>query len=226
MLGVGLNMIAPGIPMLFQGEEFVTYAAFDFPVPPPIDWGLAAANAGIVQEVWKLLRVVGLSVVARAVWTGTCHSPLAGSIFQFPSSRSPHPTAISRPALVHQVADMVALRRNLNGTTAGLLGAGAKTLLVVNTATEKLAVIHRFGTDGGDVVAIVNMYQTNLSGYTVPFPLDGTWEVRFNGDDTKYSSQVSGRECVCWGRGVGRDVMSGSVYVNVCSHSLVLPASN
>ena len=43
--------------MIFYGQEMLTYATFNFPVPPNLDWGLAQANAGMVQETTDLLSL-------------------------------------------------------------------------------------------------------------------------------------------------------------------------
>jgi len=43
--------------MLFQGQEFLSYSSFDFPVPPNLNWDAAEQNKGIVNEVSALLRL-------------------------------------------------------------------------------------------------------------------------------------------------------------------------
>ena len=57
MMGLAAAAVGNGVPMLFQGQELLTYADFLFPVPPKVDWTLAVANAGIVREVTDLLHL-------------------------------------------------------------------------------------------------------------------------------------------------------------------------
>jgi len=50
MLGSVLTFAAPGIPMVFMGQEAYETGTFAFPSPPALDWaGLLAARSGIVQ---------------------------------------------------------------------------------------------------------------------------------------------------------------------------------
>ncbi len=57
MMGVAAIVVAPGVPMLLQGQECLSYATFEFPVPPPFNWARCTQNAGIVQEVADLLAL-------------------------------------------------------------------------------------------------------------------------------------------------------------------------
>jgi 1,4-alpha-glucan branching enzyme len=55
-LGAVLTLTAPGIPMLFQGQEFLEQEAFlDHPVP--LDWGNVTKYAGIVDLYRDLIRM-------------------------------------------------------------------------------------------------------------------------------------------------------------------------
>jgi len=48
MLGSVLTLTAPGVPMLFMGQEVYATGTFAFPNPPALNWtGLLTANAGI-----------------------------------------------------------------------------------------------------------------------------------------------------------------------------------
>ncbi|MBI1292652.1 1,4-alpha-glucan branching protein [bacterium] len=50
MLGSVLTLTAPGIPMLFMGQETYATGTFSWPNPPAMDWdGLLAAHGGIEQ---------------------------------------------------------------------------------------------------------------------------------------------------------------------------------
>jgi len=57
MLGIAVLLTTPLYPMLFYGQEMLMYATFDFPVPPNLDWSVAQANAGLVQEVSDLIAL-------------------------------------------------------------------------------------------------------------------------------------------------------------------------
>jgi len=90
---------------------------------------------------------------------------------------------------VKETTDMIHLRTNNNGKSPGLLGgegSGGKTLMVSNDATNKVAVIHRWGKTGHAIV-IHNWYDTYYSSYIVKgLPADGKWYKQFDGDAAKY----------------------------------------
>jgi len=54
LMGIGLIFTCSGVPMLFYGQEFLTYQKFDFPVPPNLDWSLATTNKGVTAYVTDL----------------------------------------------------------------------------------------------------------------------------------------------------------------------------
>ena len=54
-LGAALLFTTPGIPMIFQGQEFLEDGWFDD--QGPLDWGKAAANAGILRLYRDLIRL-------------------------------------------------------------------------------------------------------------------------------------------------------------------------
>jgi 1,4-alpha-glucan branching enzyme len=54
-LGAALVFTAPGIPMIFQGQEFLENGWFDDHVP--LDWGKAEENAGILNLYRDLIRL-------------------------------------------------------------------------------------------------------------------------------------------------------------------------
>lgn len=59
MLAMGMVFTCRGMPMLLQGQEILTFAAFDFPVPPVFDWSRVTSYSGMVQETTDMaaLRV-------------------------------------------------------------------------------------------------------------------------------------------------------------------------
>ena len=94
------------------------------------------------------------------------------------------------------VHDLIALRENTAGTTAGLTGNHLEMIDVTNThngATAPSIVFHRWsqGGPGDDVVVAANFSNTPLQ-FTIGFPAAGTWHVRFNSDDQRYSSAFTG----------------------------------
>lgn len=133
-LGAGLVFTSPGIPMIFQGQEFLEDGYFQD--TDPLDWSKATTHAGIVD-----------------LYT-----------------------------------DLVALRRNTAGNTAGLRGNHINVHHVNNT--DKLIAFHRWdnGGAGDDVVVVANFSDTGYSGYNIGFPSAGVWKVRFNSDWSGYDS--------------------------------------
>ncbi|PRY57030.1 maltooligosyl trehalose hydrolase [Knoellia remsis] len=137
-LGFVTVMCAPGIPMLFQGQEFLEDRWFDDSVA--LDWGKSERNAGIVA--------------------------------------------------LHR--DLIRLRRNADGVSAGLRGAGSTLLRVDNTA--KVIVLHRWDEGGAndDTVVVLNFSTAVLRDLPVGLPAPGRWAVRFNSDSPLYAPEFGG----------------------------------
>lgn len=133
-LATAIALTSPGIPMLFQGQEFLEDEWFRDSVP--LDWERAEAFRDIV----RLVR------------------------------------------------DLVVLRRNLTGTTAGL--AGPHTALVhLDDAAKTIAWLR--STDSEPVAVVVNA-STDARDVTIGVPRPGRWAVRFNSDASTYSSLFGG----------------------------------
>lgn len=134
-LGSGLVFTAPGVPMLFMGQEFLEAGWFRDNVP--LDWNLNEEFHGIV----RLYR------------------------------------------------DLVALRRNLRGTTAGLTGQGLR-IIHANDAANVLA-FQRWRDHGpaDDVVIVLNLDAAERRDYTIGMPTHGLWKLRFNSDARIYSDR-------------------------------------
>lgn len=90
--------------------------------------------------------------------------------------------------------DMIALRRNLTGATAGLTGPNVNVFHVNNSAGAKVVAFHRWqnGGVGDDVVVVANFTNVNFPVYEIGLPAAGTWYTHFNGNSTKYGSDFSG----------------------------------
>lgn len=132
-LGAVLVFTAPGIPMIFQGQEFLEPEWFRDTVP--LDWDLSEDFHGIVR-------------------------------------------------LYH---DLIHLRRNVNSTTAGLIGDHVNVFHINNTA--KVIAFHRWmhGGPGDDVVVVANFSAEPIPDYYVGLPAEGEWIVRLNTDWNGYS---------------------------------------
>lgn len=133
-LGAAVTMTAPGIPMLFQGQEILEDGYFQD--SDPIDWSKEITYSG-VRLLYK---------------------------------------------------DLIRLRRNLDGKTAGLMG-GNINLFHVNHGA-KVAAYHRWknGGVGDDVVVLVNFSNTQFASYEIGLPRPGAWNVVFNSDWNGYGS--------------------------------------
>lgn len=92
-----------------------------------------------------------------------------------------------RAGLIAAHRHLLALRRNRYGHSRGLTGQGFD-LLERNDADKLLAYArwHQdIATDG--VVVVINFANTSQKNYTLGFPADGSWIVRFNSDWRGYS---------------------------------------
>ena len=136
LLAAGVVMTAPGVPMLFQGQEM--HDTWDFSAEQTLRWSLTNTYAGIVRAY----------------------------------------------------RDMIRLRRNLGGATAGLKGTGVNVHHVDNV--NKVIAYTRWdaGSQVDDVVAVANFSVNtwNDNSYIIQFPSAGTWYSQFNGDSTNYQA--------------------------------------
>ena len=91
--------------------------------------------------------------------------------------------------IVSLYADLIRLRRNLDGRSSGLTGLNTATIQTDNS--NKLIAYRRWNTGsvGDDVIVICNFANTNWPAYNVTgFPHNGIWYTQLNSDFTKYSS--------------------------------------
>ncbi len=133
--GAAMVFTAPGIPMIFQGQEVLEDGFFAD--TDPVDWTKATTYSGILQ-----------------LYT-----------------------------------DLIALRKNVAGKTAGLMGPNVNMFHLNDGAASKVIAFHRWDAGGteDDVVVIANFCATDFPVYNIGFPASGDWEVRFNSDSTTYS---------------------------------------
>jgi 1,4-alpha-glucan branching enzyme len=170
VLGAALVFTTPGVPMIFQGQEFLEDGWFSD--TDPLDWSKATTNAGI-----------------RSMYR-----------------------------------DLIRLRRNLDGVSAGLEGSSLNFHHV--NIGAKVVAFHRWqnGGDLDDVIVVMNFSQNGISNYRIGMPRGGQWRVRFNSDWNGYDSSFSN-----WGTfdtsattGVPWDGLPASALVNIGPYSTVV----
>jgi 1,4-alpha-glucan branching enzyme len=82
--------------------------------------------------------------------------------------------------IVQLYHDLIALRRNTDKKTSGLMAANTNVFHV--DGQNKTLAYHRFGNGGpgDDVVVVANFSNRRLSPLNIGFPREGKWVVRFN----------------------------------------------
>jgi 1,4-alpha-glucan branching enzyme len=91
-------------------------------------------------------------------------------------------------------SDLIALRRNLGGATAGLLGDQTTSISIDNTS-KAIAYIRTNGSTapGNSVVVLMNFSNTPYAGgYDIGLPAAGQWFEVFNSDNTRYGTDFGG----------------------------------
>lgn len=131
-LGSAAVFLAPGMPMIFQGQEMLADRYFDDAMP--MAWADLRDHFGIVN--------------------------------------------------LHR--HLIALRRNREGTTAGLRGPNADVLRA--DQDTGLLILHRWARGGphDDTVVVLNFSASPVVDYRVGMPAPGRWVVRLNADSTVY----------------------------------------
>lgn len=134
-LAAAIALTSPGIPMLFQGQEFLEWGAWSDGTA--LDWNKKSSLLG--GKIFNLYR------------------------------------------------DLVHLRRNWYNNTRGLRGQYVNVHHVNNN--DKVIAYHRWqdGGPGDDVVVVVNFGHQSFPSYSIGFPAEGLWWVRFNSDSQNYS---------------------------------------
>lgn len=140
-LGAALVLTSPGIPMIFQGQEFLEDGSWHD--DDPLDWSKLDTHGGI--------------------------------------------TALYR--------DLIALRRDLHGTTRGLRGRNLNAHHVNHGG--KVVAHHRFDRGGprDDVLVVANFANRGYAHYTIGAPRAGRWRVRFNSDWAGYDVTFGAQDC-------------------------------
>ena len=137
LLAAALTLTAPGVPMLFMGQEHLEAGTFA-PTPAPLDWTREQSFAPVRAFFRALVR----------------------------------------------------LRRNLDHSSAGLLGSHVEVIHL--NATNKVIAYRRWDAAGDDVVVVVNLRNRGYARYDVGLPAGGTWHVRLDSDDPRWSTDFHG----------------------------------
>ncbi len=132
-LGAALVLTSPGIPMVFQGQEFLQDDWFRDDVP--LHWPR--------QEQFR--------------------------------------------DVVRMFHDLVCLRRDAEGDSAGLSGQHIRILRADDDA-KVLAFLRSTDDPGDDVVVVANFRTDAVEGHRIGLPATGRWRVRFNSDAATYSA--------------------------------------
>ena len=159
-LAAALVLTSPGIPMLFQGQEFIENGSFSH--WNELDWSKAEQFHGMVQ-LYK---------------------------------------------------DLIKLRKNRDGISAGLLGDVIETLHL-DEATKVLAYA-RGNEETPRVVIVMNFSNTAHHDYKLTFPENGWWKARFNSDWQGYSADYHNTHTP------DVEVTNGSGNVNIAPYSAVI----
>ncbi len=123
--------------------------------------------------------------------------------------------------IVSMYQDLIRLRRNLDGRSAGLTGLNTSTMQTDNS--NKIIAYRRWNTGnvGDDVIVICNFANTNLASYTVNnFPHTGIWYTQFNSDYTKYSTDYGNYGSV------STTVSVSSATISIAPYSVLILSQN
>ena len=96
--------------------------------------------------------------------------------------------------IVDAYRHLIALRKNNNGISAGLAGRSINLFHV--DENNKVIAYHRWQNGGpkDDVVVVINFGNRAFTNYSMDFPLNGKWRVRFCSDNKGYSADFTGTD--------------------------------
>jgi 1,4-alpha-glucan branching enzyme len=94
--------------------------------------------------------------------------------------------------VVDAYRDLIALRRDTHGLSAGLVGRSINVFHV--NENDKVIAYHRWQNGGlkDDVVVVINFGNRAFTSYSIGFPHNGKWHVRFSSSDKEYSVDFPG----------------------------------
>lgn len=102
------------------------------------------------------------------------------------ANKEPAPLAAKNDAMFAFTRDLVALRRNLGGKTAGLLDP--KVEVLHRSDANKVIAYRR----GDDTIVVLNFRNKAWPRYDVGVAQAGTWQIRLDADATKYGDDFGG----------------------------------
>jgi 1,4-alpha-glucan branching enzyme len=125
--------------------------------------------------------------------------------------------------ILQMYRDLIALRRNLQGTTRGLTG---QSLNVFHQDDgNKTLAYHRWenGGAGDDVVVVANFTNTPQPNLNIGFPRSGQWHVRFNSGAAVYDRNFTNGDSFDTAATMGaKDGLSFSGNVGIGPYSVVI----
>jgi 1,4-alpha-glucan branching enzyme len=87
LLGAALLMTAPGVPMLFQGQEFLEDRDFVFPTGAPLDWNKTTRFGGILLAYRDLIalrrNIAGVTAALQGPLLQVFHQDEASQVLAF-----------------------------------------------------------------------------------------------------------------------------------------------
>ncbi len=125
--------------------------------------------------------------------------------------------------IVQMYRDLIALRRNVKGTTAGLTGQNLNVFHVDNG--NKTLAYHRWenGGAGDDVVVVANFSNSPQGNLNIGFPRGGLWHVVFNSGAAVYDTTfTNGDSFDTTANPGGRDGLNFNANVGVGPYSVVI----
>lgn len=143
--------------------------------------------------------------------------------------KTPTPVDFARAAdpkysgIVNLYRDLIALRRNLRGTTRGLTGQSLNVFHLDDG--NKTLAYHRWEDcgPGDDVVVVVNLSNNAQPNLNIGFPREGLWRVRFNSGAKVYDpSFANGDSFDTTATPPGKDGLNFSANVGVGPYSVVI----
>ncbi len=98
--------------------------------------------------------------------------------------------AASHGPIVAFYRDMISLRK----TSPGLRGAKVAVPHLNDQGGNKVIVYRRWAKGGDDVMVLVNLAKKTYAQYDIGLPAGGTWKVKIDSDDTRYSADFAGAQ--------------------------------
>ncbi|MBP7050438.1 MAG: alpha amylase C-terminal domain-containing protein [Phycisphaerae bacterium] len=123
--------------------------------------------------------------------------------------------------------DLIHLRLNRSGCTAGLCGQEVSVYHVNHE--RKVLAYHRWRDGGpGDSVLVVANFSTQVQkDYTIGFPAQGEWTVRFNSDSRFYDADFQDQGPVSvFASGPGQDGLPSKGTLSVGPYSVLILSQN